>query len=154
MNADLQRSIRIYLRSSAVNILRKFKNHAINKYTTRHNIKAIEINMVHYLAFDANCMGCKRLAEIIKGVSCDRMEFIDINGQKARALLAQVYPIGWKRAPYLILVDRRKVRAWTNSMGALRLIWLLGARRSWKVWRMAQQTGVRLLPRRRGTSRE
>ena len=98
--------------------------------------------MMHYLVFDSRCPHCSHLAETIESATSGQLEAISIHDAKAIALLDQAYPQGWKFAPYLITVSQDKVDAKTGIGAALRLGWLLGPRKGWQIWSLAQQYGI------------
>lgn len=98
--------------------------------------------MKRYLIFDTHCSVCKSLARAIEEVAGSELEAISIHDDKARVLLDQVYPAGWEHAPYLVMVDQGKVRAWAGINAALRLTLLMGPRQTWRIWTLARRHSV------------
>ena len=56
----------------------------------------------------------------------------------------QAYPSGWDFAPYLIVDDSEKIKAWTGVRAALRLGILIGPRKALRFWNLARQYGITL----------
>lgn len=79
-----------------------------------------------YLAVDLDCDSCMRIAEIIAEQAGGRLSVIDLNVTATRRLLNEVFPSGWRRAPYLVKAGREQTEAWTRIGGAVRLGRLLG----------------------------
>src|SRR5215212_4908934 len=93
--------------------------------------RVIIVSTEQYLIFNARCAACRQVAEIIHLVAGERLTLLDIHGPQAHASLCQAYPHGWKRAPYLVVVDHNGVSAWTDAGATVRLGWLLDVRGSW-----------------------
>jgi predicted DCC family thiol-disulfide oxidoreductase YuxK len=95
-----------------------------------------------YLVYDARCGSCSRLAEALRDAVGDKLKAISIHDGEARALLDQARPGGWKYAPYLVTASSGKVTAETGISAALRLGWLIGPRKAWRVWSYAHRLGI------------
>ncbi len=101
----------------------------------------------HYIVFDANCPTCCRLAQLIKQVAGSQLNLINIHTEETKSLLDKAFPNGWVHNPYLIQINSGKIRAWTHLNATIRLIWLLGIRKSFLILRRGQQAGLKVIPR-------
>ncbi len=108
--------------------------------------------MKWYLVFDASCSTCNSLAQAIYETAAGKLEILNIHDTKARAMLDQAYPTGWQFAPYLVAVDQTRARAYMGAHLALRLAWLMGPKKAWRIWNQARQFGVLLPPGRNASS--
>jgi predicted DCC family thiol-disulfide oxidoreductase YuxK len=95
-----------------------------------------------HLVFDAQCSVCTSLAQEVKRAAGGKLDVISIHDDRARALLDQAFPGGWEHAPYLVQVKNGRVHARTSTPAAARLGLILGPRKAWRVWRLAQQAGI------------
>lgn len=102
--------------------------------------------MKRYLVFDSRCQVCTWMVEEVRRAVDGRLEAISLYDPHVRDLLDQVYPHGWKYAPFLMTVEDGRVRAWAGAGAALRLGLLMGPRRAWRVWAVARRYGIVLPP--------
>jgi predicted DCC family thiol-disulfide oxidoreductase YuxK len=102
--------------------------------------------MQRYLLFDAGCSTCSELAVTVKEAAGANLETVSLRSERARAWLDRVFPKGWTYAPYLVTVQGAKVNAWTGPQLGLRLARLLGPRKAWRVWSVAQRGGMAWAP--------
>lgn len=100
--------------------------------------------MRRYLIYDAGCSACERIAEEIGTITGSKLELISIWAPEATALLDEALPEGWGIAPYLVVSERGRVRAWTGVAAAARLALLAGPRKVWRLWRVARRYGISL----------
>lgn len=100
--------------------------------------------MERYLVFDSSCSVCNALAATFQEAVGTKLEAISIYGDRARTLLDRAFPGGWAHAPYLILVDENRVRAWTGLRLAVQLGMLIGPRKAWRVFAIARRSKVHL----------
>ena len=98
--------------------------------------------MQRYLLFDAGCAVCRQLAGAIEKAAGGRLEALSLRDPQARAWLERAYPNGWEHRPYLVAVDGDRVQVFSGLGMALRLGWLLGPRKAWRVWNLARQYGA------------
>lgn len=97
------------------------------------------MNEMQYIIFDGHCSVCTQLAEAIQSSSTKDLIILSIHDHEARVLLGQVFPKGWKHAPYLVKVNQSGVHASTGIVGAYKLARLLGIRHAWRIWRQAHR---------------
>jgi len=102
--------------------------------------------MKRYLLFDAGCAVCNQIAQAIEEAASGKLQVVSLRDPQAVQWLEQVYPEGWAYRPYLVVVEGDRVRAYAGPGMAMRLGWLLGPRKAWRVWSLARRYGVMLPP--------
>ena len=102
--------------------------------------------MERFVVYDSLCTVCTRMADAIMDAADGKVEPLSIYDDGARSLLDRAYPSGWSFAPYLLVVDRGRVRAWTGLAFAVHLTRLIGPSSAWRVWRVAKRRGMYLPP--------
>lgn len=102
--------------------------------------------MERYLIYDAGCSACRQLGELVQQVAGRRLTAIHIRDSKAVDLLDRARPEGWDLAPYLVFAETDRVRAWTGTAAATRLVALVGLRGAWRIWASARRHGIYFPP--------
>jgi len=102
--------------------------------------------MKRYLLFDGGCAVCNQIAQAIEEAASGKLQVVSLRDPQAVQWLEQVYPEGWAHQPYLVTVDGDRVQAYAGPGMAMRLGWLLGPRKAWRVWSLARRYGVMLPP--------
>lgn len=95
----------------------------------------------HYLLFDARCSTCTNLASEAGRLS-DHVWLRSLHDVDMQALLTRAKP-GWRWEPTLLVIrpDKRIAVATGLALRA-RMLGLLGAHNSWKLWRRARDLGA------------
>lgn len=107
--------------------------------------------MARYIAYDSGCSVCSQLAETIRQTAGGKIASLPLRDAKARELLDRAYPGGWSPGPYLIHSRPGRIRAWTGTTAAVRLMALVGPRGAWRIWSVARHHGIYLPPGHRRT---
>ncbi len=107
--------------------------------------------MARYIAYDSGCSVCSQLAETIRQTAGGKIASLPLRDAKARELLDRAYPGGWSPGSYLIHSRPGRIRAWTGTTAAVRLMALVGPRGAWRIWSVARHHGIYLPPGHRRT---
>ncbi|MEU4198319.1 bacteriocin fulvocin C-related protein [Kribbella sp. NPDC026611] len=94
------------------------------------------------LGFDAGCGQCSDVIERIGAVLGDRVTVAGLNDERIHDLRHRALGAEVPFVPTLLEVDGERVRAWTGPRLSLRLVRLLGVRRSIAVARALDQADV------------
>ncbi|MFI5028648.1 MAG: hypothetical protein ACHQCF_06670 [Solirubrobacterales bacterium] len=92
------------------------------------------------IAFDSRCRLCQRFASLLADASGGRILPVALAAPETRRLLEGVYPRGFKETPYLITKRGKSVQATAGLGLMLRVGWLLGWRRSWRLFQEIRVT--------------
>lgn len=95
--------------------------------------------MQKYLLYDSGCSTCSHLADVVHGAVGDSLKLLSLRTPKAKGLLDEAFPNGWRFAPYVMTVDGGNVRASTGIRATMQLGLWMGPVNAMRVWRAMTQ---------------
>ena len=100
--------------------------------------------MERFLVYDAGCSKCSHTASVVRYEARNMLKTLSIYDAEARMLLDSALPGGWEHAPYLVVIEKHGVHAWTGLAMGLRLLFLVGPHGAYRIWTKIRRSGIRL----------